>query len=62
MATGSRGTEFSDLHMIVLGTIRRHGAAHAEEIAAWLKFPVALIEAQGDELEAAGRLTLVRGH
>jgi hypothetical protein len=62
MATGSCGTELSDLRMIVLGTIRHHCAADAEEIAAWLRFPVALIEALCDELEAVGRLTLARGN
>jgi len=46
--------------MAVLTTIRHHGAADAEEIAAWLKFPVALVEALCDEPEAAGQLTPAR--
>ena len=48
--------------MIVLDTIRHHCAADAEEIAAWLKCPVALIEALCAELEAAGQLSIARGH
>lgn len=56
----AHATTLSDLHMAVLTTIRHHGAADAEEIAAWLKFPVALVEALCDEPEAAGQLTPAR--
>jgi len=62
MANGAHATNSSDLHMIVLDTIRHHCAADAEEIAAWLKCPVALIEALCAELEAAGQLSIARGH
>jgi hypothetical protein len=31
-------------------------------VAGWLGLPVALVETLSDELEAAGRLTIARGH
>jgi len=48
--------------MIVLGTIRHHASADAEDGAAWLRRPVALVNAVCAELEAAGLLEVARGH
>jgi len=48
--------------MIVLGTIRHHASADAEDVAAWLRMPVALVNAVCAELEAAGLLEVARGH
>jgi DNA-binding IscR family transcriptional regulator len=62
MVTGTRETEWSDLHMIVLGTIAHRASADAEDIATWLGVPVAVAEALCADLEAAGLLTIARGH
>ena len=37
-------------------------SADSEEVAGWLGLPVTLVEALGNELEAAGKLTSARGH
>ena len=42
--------------MIVLGTIKHHASADAEEVAGWLGLPVPLVQAVCAELEAAGLL------
>ena len=62
MPTGSRGTELSDLHMIVLGRIAHRAIADVEEIAHWLGVPVVVTEALCADLKAAGLLTAARGH
>lgn len=62
MATGASTVHLTELHMLVLVALAAHGAADAEEVAGWLGLPVTLVEALCDELEAAGRLTLARGH
>ena len=62
MATGARGTELSDLPMIVLGRIAHHAIADVEDIARWLGVPVAVAEALCADLKAAGPLTAARGH
>ena len=62
MTTGARTTEWSDLHMIVLGTIRHHAIADAENVACWLRLPVPLVQVVCAELEAAGLLEVTRGH
>jgi hypothetical protein len=62
MATRTSETAWSDLHMIVLGTIKHHAMADAEDVARWLRFSVPLVKALCAELEAAGLLTIARGH
>jgi hypothetical protein len=52
MAIDVRTTEWSDLHMVVLGTIRHHAIADAKDVAGWLRLPVPLVEALCAELEA----------
>ena len=54
--------ELTDLQLIVLGTIRHHAIADAEDVAGWLGLPVPLVQAVCAELEAAGLLELARGH
>jgi hypothetical protein len=44
MATSARDG-WSDLHMIVLGTIMEHAIVDAEDVAAWLRLPVPLVHA-----------------
>jgi hypothetical protein len=61
MATRARDG-WSDLHMIVLGTIVHHTSADAEDIATWLGVPIMVAEALCADLEAAGLLTIARGH
>ena len=48
--------------MIVLGTIVHHTSADAEDIATWLGVPIMVAEALCADLEAAGLLTIARGH
>jgi hypothetical protein len=55
-------TEWSDLHMIVLGTVMHHAVPDAEDIAQWLCLPVPLVKAVCAELKAAGLLEIARGH
>jgi DNA-binding IscR family transcriptional regulator len=62
MANAERAAELSDLHMIVLGRIAHHAHADAEDIARWLGVPVVVAEALCVDLEAAGLVTLARGH
>jgi hypothetical protein len=62
MATSVDDPQPSDLHMLVLVALAVYGRADAEAIAGWLELPVALVEALGDDLEAAGQLTITRGH
>jgi hypothetical protein len=62
MATDLRETELSDLHMIVLGRIAHCASAGAEDIATWLGLPVVVVEGVSADLEAAGLLTVARGH
>lgn len=62
MPTRARTTELSDLHMIVLGTIMHHAIGDAADVAGWLRLPVALAEVVCADLEAAGLLTIARGH
>ena len=63
MATGARGTELSDLHMMVLGRrIAYRTIADVEDIARWLGVPVVVAEAFCADLKAAGLLTAARGH
>src|SRR5262249_36467135 len=62
MATGARGTELSDLHMIVLGRIAHRAIADVDDIAGWLGVPVVVAEALRADLRAAGLLTAARGH
>ena len=52
----------TNLHLLVLVALAAHGSADAEGVATWLGLPVALVEALCAELEAAGQLTLARGH
>jgi DNA-binding IscR family transcriptional regulator len=62
MVTGRRAAELSDLHMIVLGTIAHRGSADVEDIAEWHCLATAVVEALCADLEAAGLLTIARGH
>jgi hypothetical protein len=48
--------------MLVLGTIMHHAIADAEDIATWLGVPVVVAEALCADSEAAGLLTIERGH
>src|SRR5262249_21743174 len=57
MATGSRGTELSDLHMIVLGRIAQRAIADVDDIARWLGVPVVVAEILCADLKAAGLVT-----
>ena len=52
----------TNLHLLVLVALAAHGSADAEGVASWPGLPVALVEALCAELEAAGQLTLARGH
>ena len=54
MATGSRATELSDLHMIVLARIAPHEIADVEDIARWLGVPVTVAEALCADLKGCG--------
>src|SRR5262249_7523893 len=40
MATSASTAQLTDLHMLVLVALAAHGAADAEEVAAWLGLPV----------------------
>ena len=62
MATSLGTPPLTDLHMLVLVAFAAYESADAEEVAGWLGLPVTLVEATCDELEAAGRLTVARGH
>jgi hypothetical protein len=52
MPTGSRGTELSDLHMIVLGRIAHRAIADGEDIARWHGVPITVAEALCADLKA----------
>src|SRR5262249_28899777 len=54
MATGSRGTELSDLHMIVLGRIAQRAIADVDDIARWLGVPVVVAEILCADLKSRG--------
>ena len=62
MPTGARGTELTDLHMIVLGRIAHRAIADVDDIALWLGVPVVVADALCADLKAAGLLTAARGH
>jgi hypothetical protein len=53
MATGSRGTELSDLHMILLGRIAHRAIADVDDIARWLGVLVVVAEALCPDLKPA---------
>ena len=62
MATDTRATDWSGLHMIILGRIASHGSADVEDIARWLGVAVVVAEALFADLKAAGLLTAAGGH
>jgi hypothetical protein len=62
MAGDERGTELSDLHMIVLGRIAQGTITDAEDIAHWLGVPVVVAEALCADLARHGLLAAAGGH
>ena len=62
MATGARGTQLSDLQMVVLSRIAHRAIADVDDIARWLGVPVVVAEALCADLKAAGLLTTASGH
>ena len=62
METRARLMDWSDLHMIVLGTMKHRAIADAEDVAQSLGLPVPLVNAVCAEPEAAGLLEIAHGH
>ena len=62
MASGARGTELSDLHMIVLGRIAHRAIADVDDIALWLGVPITVADALYADPKAAGPLTAAHRH
>jgi hypothetical protein len=62
MATSVATAPLSELHMLVLVALAANGCADAERSPVGSGYRSLLSKTLCDELEAAGQLTLARGH